>query len=221
MRINWEDGERPLIIARLGLDESASDEQIAQGMTSLLTAAETPPVETPPPADNPPAETPPVDEDDDDDDDAPEDIADPTEGMDDADTITMDVAAFRAIRESANLTARLREEDRIKTREILIAGAIKDGKFPPSRKKHYTARYDSDPESTQKLIAKMAKGMVPVEERGVDAADDEMETSDAYPADWVPDVAARANNNGGAVPQQAQGQPVQVPVRRSRVQTED
>lgn len=222
MRINWEDGERPLIIARLGLGDDASDEQIQEGMATLLAGdGDTAP---PPAASN----TPPAsaaeeeDEGDEEGDDDPNEIADPTEGLDDDDTLVIDVAAFRAMRERANLTARLREEDRVKTRDDLIASAVKDGKFPKSRVKHYTARYDSDPENTSKLIAKMAKGMVPIEERGADANEDDAEQSDSYPKDWVPDVTARVNNNGAHnAPATQAGVPVQVPARRSRVQTED
>lgn len=223
MRINWEDGERPLIIARLGLGDDASDEQIQQGMATLLASDDTP---ADPPADPPtdPPADPPADEDEEGEEnpDDPNEIEDPTEGLDDTDTITLDVAAFRSMRERANLTARLREEDRIKTRDDLITGAIKVGKFSKSRQKHYTARYDSDPEGTEKLIARMAKGMVPIEERGSDAVDDDTEQSDSYPKDWVPDVAARVNNNGASQQAATQaGVPVQVPARRSRVQTED
>ena len=223
MRINWEDDERPALIARLGLEESASDEDISAGMTELI-ASDPAPAPVTPPAGGSGDDDP--DEDDEDEDDDPEredpnEIADPTEGLDEEDTIVIDVAAFRAMRERANLTARLREDDRIKTRDDLITAAVKEGKFPRSRVKHYTARYDSDPESTAKLIARMSKGMVPIEERGIDVSEDEDAESDAYPRDWVPDVAARAaqasvEQGGGAV-----AVPVAVPSRRSRVQTED
>jgi hypothetical protein len=224
MRINWEDDERPVLIARLGLDESASDEQIQEGMATLLTASEenpppaNPPANPPadpgvetPPSGNPPEDNPPAD--------PPEE--DPTEGLSEEDTIVVDVAAFRSLQQRASLTARLQEEDRIGRRENLIAAAIREGKFPPSRRAHYEARYDSDPDNTEKTIKRMIKGMVPIEERGVDAVEDETEDPTAYPSDWVPDVAARAANANQPQNGNAATIPVQVPARRSRVQTED
>lgn len=201
LRVSFdEDGERTELLARLGLPADASEEDLTAALGERITAEETgvePPPPADPPADPPPAEQPAAagegegetDEEEDD--------------LDDEDTVVVDVAAWRAVNERASLAARLQEEDRINTRNTLIEAAIRDGRFPPSRRDHYIARYESDPEGTTRLLSRMLPNTVPLEERGHDVSEDDQERSDTYPADWAPEVAARATRNGG---HEAQGE---------------
>jgi hypothetical protein len=81
-------------------------------------------------------------------------------------------------------------------RDEFIAAAMAAGKFAPSRRQHYTDMYNADPQGTTELILAMAPNMVPVEQRGDGRSfDGESFTSDeAYPAHWLPEVAAAQGN---------------------------
>jgi hypothetical protein len=49
------------------------------------------------------------------------------------------------------------------TKDDLLDGAIKAGKFPARRRAHYAALYDSDPVRTTALIGRLAAGAVPAD----------------------------------------------------------
>jgi hypothetical protein len=138
----------------------------------------------------------------------------PPEDGDTDDVVVLDISAYQSLEARAKRTEHLEEEQRLSNRKDLIEGAIKAGKFGAGRKDHYEARFDSDPEDTIRIIGMMRKGVVPVDERGTDADPDEIAT-DAYPADWLPEVNAQqggepaANGNGTAT------------LRRNRVQSEE
>jgi hypothetical protein len=48
-------------------------------------------------------------------------------------------------------------------REQVLAKAVQEGKFPPSRVDHYRALYETDAEGTEKLIAALTPGLPPGE----------------------------------------------------------
>jgi hypothetical protein len=97
----------------------------------------------------------------------------------------VDAAAFRALTARAQSADQLEEDARVQRRDQLIATAIREGKFPRSRRAHYQERYDTDAEATTAAINRMKANVVPVKERGVDMPDDQMEASDADPAEWL------------------------------------
>lgn len=76
------------------------------------------------------------------------------------------------------------ETDRRKTD---LDGAIKAGKFPKSRREHYEKMYQADPDGTRQLLASMAEGLIPVDERGATPPGDDL-TVEAYPREWLPDL---------------------------------
>jgi hypothetical protein len=227
MRIQFEDGERSVLIARCGLGPNATDQEIHAAVTRRLLAGEENPggqsaADDPAqPTHNPttseetgnpgepsggrpsPEQRPAEDggsvggtpENPRGTDNAPEDD-------DDGDTVTVDAAAYRELTGRANLAAKIQEDQRQQTRDNLIEAAIREGKFPPSRRDHYRARYDDDPEAVTARIGRMAKNVVPLEARGVEAADEEVDTS-TYPAEWVqghvgsPAPATNGSGRGG------------------------
>lgn len=226
MRISFEADERPVLVKKLGLKENVSDADITAAFEVWATKEEDEeqqqqgeeeqqegqgsvpgPVVTPPtgPVVTPPQPSENAEDDDDDDDEA--------EGSVSGSTVTLDIEAFNSLTKRAARAAKIEEDARIQTRNSLIEACIKAGKFGPGRREHYTARYDSDPEGTTKVLGRMAKNVVPVEERGHDVAD-EVEDQTAYPTDWLPEVKAATtivttpNGNGN-------------PARRNRVMSED
>lgn len=78
-------------------------------------------------------------------------------------------------------------------RDRLIASAVQEGKFPPSRTDHYRKLYNTDPQGAKQLIASLAPGLIPVKERGtsVSAAEGGPD-DDSYPKHWLPEVQSRA-----------------------------
>jgi hypothetical protein len=207
MRITLEGDDRQTLIARLGLSSDASDADITAAVaTRILAESEAQPPADPPAApaatpSGPQTTDPPAASEEEDD-----------EDLDDADTVHVDAAAYRALTARAERSAQIEEEARVATRDRLIEDAIKAGKFPPARRNHYRERYDSDAEATAKQIGRMAKNVVPVAERGKDVSDEDLEAkSDAYDPTWVPEVAQRAAAANGAA---GGGRP-------SRIHTED
>jgi hypothetical protein len=173
VRLHFEDGEREVLIARLGLDDDADDAAVAQAVATWMQ------------------EDPSAKKDDDKKDpdtNASSDISDLA--TDDGDVVIVDVSEFQRLRKRDRVAAEVEETARRRDRDEMIEEAIADGKFGPSRRDHYKARFDSDPEGTKNLLGRLTKNTVPLEERGADAPTDEVDAS-AYPTDWAPEVAAR------------------------------
>lgn len=166
MRLHFEDGERDILRARLGLAESADDTAIAQAVATWMqeTPAPTPPQPTPPPPEE-------------------EDIDASVQ-----DVIIVDTAEFNRLRQRDRVAGQVEEALAMRDRNELIEEAIADGKFGPARREHYRNRYDSDPEGTKKLIARLQRNTVPLEARGIEQPTDEAESQAAYPTEWLPEV---------------------------------
>lgn len=178
MRLHFEEGERELVVARLGLADDADDAAVAQAMAQWIQ------------------EEPQDSGDGDQDDDTNASIDDIN--ADEGDVVIVDVSEFRRLRQRDRVAAEVEETTRRRDRDDLVEEAIADGKFSPSRREHYRARFDSDPDGTRTLIGRMAKHTVPLEARGADVPTDEVD-QDAYPQEWAPEVAARANRPKGRV----------------------
>jgi hypothetical protein len=195
VRLTFEDGEREILLARLGLPADANETTLAERLAAWV-------------AENPTQNNGST-------------VAGITgqEGAppeDQGDYVVVDVASFRRMRNQEEVAAAVVEANRVRDRNELIDEAIHDGKFGPARRNHYRERYDSDPEGTAALIGRLMPNTVPLEARGSDEPTDDV-ADDSYPAEWAPEVAARGNRETVAVSAAA---PVQVPVRRSRVHSE-
>jgi hypothetical protein len=227
MQLRFEGDERNLLIARFGLPSAASDTDIGKKVQEHLLASEDPETPPPTPAGDPgekPAEgTPPTTPGGDpgtggtggtgptDPQQPGEGVIDPNDEDDETleGQVILDPEAFKLLNRRAAQASKLEEDARVAKRDGLIAGAIKSGKFPPSRREHYAKLFDSDPEGTERTITRLQAGVIPLDARGVDIADEEGQ-DDSYPATWLPERQTQASGNGT-------GQTV----RQSRVTTED
>ena len=172
IRLHFEEGERELLAARLNLADDADDAAVAAAVAQWMQQdPETPPNPAPP-------------------DDVEGSNVDDID-TDEGDVVVVDVSEFKRLRKRDRVAAEVEETSRRRDRDELIEEAIADGKFGPSRREHYKARYDSDLEGTVKLIGRLTKNTVPLEARGADAPTDEVDDT-AYPSEWLPEVAARA-----------------------------
>ena len=176
MRLHFEEGERELLVTRLGLAEDADDAAVSQAVAAWMQ-------EQPASSDDSGSNS--------DNNDAP--ANNDVENIDasQGDVVIVDVASFRRYQQRDRIAGEVEETIRRRDRDDLIAEAVHDGKISPSRVQHYTARYDDDPEGISKLLGRLTPNTVPLEERGVQPATDAVDDS-AYPTDWVPEVAARA-----------------------------
>lgn len=170
MRLQFDEGERELVTARLGLNADVSDEDLAAAMGRW--AVEQPPA------------------DDENDDDQNTDDIDASAG----DVVVIDIASYNRLRQRDRLAGQVEAQVHLRDRNEFIEEAIADGKFGPGRRAHYRDRYDSDPEGTRALIGRLQPNTVPLEARGHDEPTDDAENSDEYPREWAPDVAARAES---------------------------
>lgn len=193
MRLQFDDGERELMLARLGLANDATDDDLAAAVGQWVQEERQPDPEPDPDPD-------------------PNDI-DASQG----DVVVIDVASFNRLRQRDRVAGQVEAQMHLRDRNEFVEEAIADGKFSPSRREHYRQRYDSDPEGTRALIGRLQPNTVPLEARGHDEPTDEAEQSDAYPKEWAPDVAARAESIQTG--QGAGGMPG-APGRRNRVHGE-
>jgi hypothetical protein len=178
--LHFEEGERELLTARLGLDADADDSAVAQAVAEWMQEE--------------PQNSGASNQDDDTN--ASSNIDDVT--TDDGDVVIVDVTEFRRLRQRDRVAAEVEEATRRRDRDELVEEAIADGKFSPSRRQHYKDRYDSDPDGTRTLIARLTRNTVPLEARGADVPTDEVD-QDTYPTDWAPEVAARQGRDKGRV----------------------
>lgn len=107
----------------------------------------------------------------------------------------IDEATLQELQTGAKQGVTAREVQVSEDRERMLAGAVKAGKFPPSRKEHYETMHKADPKGTEDLIASLAEGLVPVDERGTTPPDQDL-SIEAYPKEWLPGVHAQTNANG-------------------------
>jgi hypothetical protein len=181
VRLHFEDGERELFAARLGLDESADDTAVAQAVASWMQEDQSSSTSSSSNTDDTNASS------------NVDDVS-----ADEGDVVIVDVSEFQRLRQRDRVAAEVEAATRRRDRDELIEEAIADGKFSPSRREHYRARYDSDPEGTNVLIARLTRNTVPLEARGADVPTDEVDQT-LYPNDWVPEVAARAKRTASRV----------------------
>jgi hypothetical protein len=99
---------------------------------------------------------------------------------------------------------RLDKRDREGERDRVIAQAVSDTKIEPSRVEHWQRKWDGDPEGTRHLLTAafdkggLAPGVVPVDVMGSDRSLEDT-SSDAYPAEWLPEVQQREQQRAGGV----------------------
>lgn len=170
MRLQFEEGERQAMTTRLGLAEDVSDEDLSAAVLGWL------------------AEEPQEEEE-------TEETTAAADIPDDADVVVVDVASYRRLQQRDQMAGQIEAANRVRDRNELIEEAISDGKISPSRRAHYRERYDSDTEGTIALIQRLQRNTVPLEERGVDAAQEEADQS-SYPREWVPELAAQQAPGG-------------------------
>lgn len=180
MRLHFEDGERALLAARLGLEEGADDTAVSQAVATWM--------QEPRPSSDGSNQT--------DDTNASNNLDDVS--TDEGDVVVVDVSEFRRLRQRDTVAAEVEKANQLRDRNELIEEAIADGKFGPGRREHYKTRYDSDPEGTKALLGRLTKNTVPLEARGADVPTDEVDDT-SYPQSWVPEVAARQARPKGRV----------------------
>lgn len=187
---------------RLGLtDQQLPDDPTSEQIAAAFVIAEQPPQQPPqppggdpnppdpnqpPPGDNPPPEQPPQ---------QPGEHQPPQQiaaghrnippGM-----LLVDETVFAGIQQDVQRHTQLERRLNQQDRDTLIAEAVSDGKFPPSRKDHYTKLYEADPEGTKEIIANLQPNVIPVEARGTGRSED-WNDEEAYPSEWLPEITAR------------------------------
>lgn len=100
--------------------------------------------------------------------------------------VVIDAEQLAALRSAAEAGAAARAQQQNEARAAVLNKAIREGKFPPSRREHYAKLLEADPEGTAAFIDSLAPGVVPVNEvgYGISNADrgesDDVRESDVY-----------------------------------------
>lgn len=207
-----------LIRQRLGLAETASDDEVESALAELrqLTGEETPisalpPQQHPgtgdrgndtvlPPAPSPDAATPesvqnaPAN----DPNAAPvEDPGPPAQaaglppGM-----VAIDQEMLRQLQAGAQAGLALQRTAQENTVQSLVAAAISDGRIPPARAAAWTQYLGTDFEGGKAALASLQPGLVPLQEVGHNGVTENGELAGpAYPEHWLPEVARAANRS--------------------------
>lgn len=187
MELRFEEGERQAVTARLGLAENASDEDLQTRLAAWL-------------AEDPNA-TPATSSSNNDGGENGGGTGDgggtetnaSVDDLEGDDVVVIDALSLRRYQERDRVAAQIEARNRIRDRDELIAEAVHDGKIGPGRAQHYADRYDSDPEGTTRLLARLQPNTIPLEERGQNADPSDADDTSAYPTEWVPEVAAAAS----------------------------
>lgn len=78
----------------------------------------------------------------------------------------LDASVVRKLQEGAAQGVAAMAAIQKNTRDSVIAAAINDGKFPPSRREHYELLWDGDPVGTEQHIKRLAAGVIPLQASG-------------------------------------------------------
>ena len=172
----------------LGLPEDATDEDVTKAVDAKLAEVEKPaekPAEAPPAPvaeETPPAATPTI---------APPAPAAETPKLPDG-VVTIDSTTLEDLRVAAARGAEAHQTLRIQARDTYLEGAVRAGKFAPSRREHFAKLYDADEEGTRQTIDALAANVIPVQAKGHEGGTDTPadETWAAAEAAWFPELGA-------------------------------
>lgn len=178
MELRFEEGERQAVTARLGLAEDASDEDLQTRLAAWL------------------AEESSSESSEGDDESSGDETEAGIDDLDDRDVVVVDALSYQRLQARDRMAGQIEAANRVRDRDELIAEAVHDGKIGPGRAQHYRDRYDSDPEGTSNLLARLTPNTIPLEERGVDAAQEDVDDTSSYPREWLPEVSAQQGQGG-------------------------
>jgi hypothetical protein len=195
----------------LNLPEDATDEQVREKMKAKAET-ETEEEETQPEVQNEPGEPQPVT-------DVPEPkpatTGEPAEEQREeeeqpaeaiaasaSNVVQLDRKAWEELKAGADAGRALKQDQDKRDREGLVKAAIEDGRIPPARKEHWLKALEADFEGNKELLASLAAGLVPLDERGTGETGESMATGGPNVEDWTntwfPEVRARKAQEAAA-----------------------
>lgn len=95
-----------------------------------------------------------------------------------SEAVMLDPETLAKLQAQARLGMEAHNEMKKQKRDRVLDKAMDVGKFPPSRREHYSTMYDADPDGTVELLNRMAENAVPVDVLGY-AGDSEKNKSEA------------------------------------------
>jgi hypothetical protein len=161
------DEQRRAFAAAFGLPEDATVEQVEAAAAEAATARQTEPVV---PADEPVVE--PV----------AEEVPVAARALPPGATI-IDSQELEELRAGASMARELAQREADQARDSVIAAAIREGRFAPSRREHWLNAWQHDPEGTRTLLTAseseggLAPNSIPVVARGAGPADTDTEAA--------------------------------------------
>lgn len=94
-------------------------------------------------------------------------------------TVVLDEATVAQLRADAAAGRTALETQQRQEREATVTAAVRDGRIPVSRRDHWVAQLEADPEGAGQVLASLAAGTIPVEELGHgDGADKPLNEAD-------------------------------------------
>lgn len=97
---------------------------------------------------------------------------------------TIETSVLAELQASAVEVRAIREEQATERRSGLVEAAISDGRIPPARREHWLAALNADEEGMSPVLAGLAKGTVPLAEKG-HSDDVEMSEEDRIYNTWT------------------------------------
>jgi hypothetical protein len=141
MNITFDETQAALLLELLGLEPDATAEDILETIEQLTLAEPTGPAVTS-------ASSP----------------ADPGAAAA-AGMVTVDAGTLAALKADADAGRAVTAAALRRDRETIVLDAIKAGKIPPARRKHWEELIEKDPESAR-MLASMPENLIPVREIG-------------------------------------------------------
>ncbi|MDQ4502175.1 head maturation protease, ClpP-related [Sinomonas sp. ASV322] len=98
-----------------------------------------------------------------------------------AGTVVLDAAQYEELRNDAADGRAAQAQQLEDQRRLLVEAAVRDGRIPPARRSHWLDALLADPGAADTL-AGLAKGLIPLEARGITGGVDESSDEDAHDA---------------------------------------
>lgn len=141
----------------LGLAPDSSDVELASALAAAAATLSAPAAETAPAAEAAPETPAPVV--------APAPVAAAAPVLPEG-VVAIDAATLEGLRVAASAGQAADQRLKAQDRDDVITAAVQAGKIAPSRRGHFAASWDADPEGTKAVLASLAPGLVPVAAKG-------------------------------------------------------
>jgi hypothetical protein len=94
--------------------------------------------------------------------------------------VIIDAAVWQDTQDRIRKGEEARHQQLLAARDMALDAAMAAGKFPPSRRPHWEAVWDANPNATRQVLAGLTPGQVPIDEIGTALGEPDLDSEFAY-----------------------------------------